>query len=194
MGKGTLRRRHRKPSRTPRHGRGWPWRVPAAGLAVIAAVALAILAGREGTVAAPGGVLLPEVIAAAERADPRILEVERRFLCPCGRCGGMELVECHCDAPGGALEARGAIVRLIASGAGVESVVATIAERYGSLREETALPPHTHGPGRTPSPPPASRDEGTWGALPTPPTGVSWPPGGRRGAPLAHLLPAGTRS
>ena len=124
------RSRRASPPRLPsRTALGW-W----AFGALAAAVMVASVVDREGTFAPRRAVPDAALIAAAEQADPRILEVERRFLCPCHRCGGMELAECSCDTPGGALEAKGVIVELIAQGHGTEAVVAEIARRYGSLK------------------------------------------------------------
>lgn len=141
------KRRRKAPQKTPdrntsgsRLDTGWV----AFGVlaAVVAAVAVALLAGREGTVAPRRTVPDAEVIAAAEQADPRIVAVERRFICPCGRCGGMELVECQCDSPGGALEAKGAIVTLLSQGHDVETVVGLVARDFGGLKAGPARDAH----------------------------------------------------
>ncbi len=152
-------RPHSRRERPAGFDRGWMafWALAA----VVVAVGVALLAGREGTVAPPAGsasVPHAEVIAAAEQADPRIVEVERHFICPCGRCGGMELTECECATPGGALETKGAIVRLLGEGHDVDAVVGIIARRYGGLKP--GLPAHGDGPGPEAPPLPASAGDG----------------------------------
>jgi len=78
------------------------------------------------------------VIASVQLNDPRMARIEDRFRCPCGNCGHLELRDCICDVPGGALEMKTAIARLLAAGASEEQVVETVARRFGGL---TSRPP-----------------------------------------------------
>jgi hypothetical protein len=65
--------------------------------------------------------------------------VERRFYCPCGQCGGKELAECGCDAPGGAQELKAAIVASLDAGNGVDETVAALGLKYpGALKAPEA--------------------------------------------------------
>ncbi|NOZ79491.1 MAG: hypothetical protein GXP48_10015 [Acidobacteria bacterium] len=79
-------------------------------------------------------------VLSAEIRDPRVGEVERKFLCPCGNCD-LELSECTCDNANGALEMKKTIVALLDSGLNVKAVVATLTSRFpGSLRDSKAVP------------------------------------------------------
>ena len=134
------KRRIRKKGRTgpklaPRasFGSHWPLLIAVFAIAVTALVT-AVRGPREAsrprTAAPPSGTIL-----AKEIRDPRVGEVERRFRCPCGQCGGKDLVECGCDAPGGAQETKAAIIAALDAGNDVESTVATIARRFpGALK------------------------------------------------------------
>lgn len=75
-------------------------------------------------------------IAAAEAGDPRMREIEARFRCPCGNCGHLELADCACEVPGGALEMKTSIARLLSEGQGENEVIAAIAGRFGGLKPE----------------------------------------------------------
>ncbi len=108
------------------------WLVLGAILVVGLGAMVAVVRDRART-ATPSSAPIRASVVAAELADPRVAEVERRFLCPCGRCGNMQLPECSCDVPGGALEVRGVIADLLARGLTVEETVAAVARRYGSL-------------------------------------------------------------
>jgi cytochrome c-type biogenesis protein CcmH/NrfF len=76
-------------------------------------------------------------IAAAETSDPGMREIEARFRCPCGNCGHLELADCSCDVPGGAMEMKTAIARLLSEGQEKTAVIATIAGRFGGLKPES---------------------------------------------------------
>lgn len=77
-------------------------------------------------------------IAAAETSDPRMKEIEARFRCPCGNCGHLELADCSCDVPGGAMEMKTAIASLLSEGQEKTAVIATIAGRFGGLKPESS--------------------------------------------------------
>lgn len=70
--------------------------------------------------------------------DSRMAEIEGRFMCPCGSCDHLDLRDCECDAPGGALEIRTSIARLLDQGVGSEEVVRVVANRFGGLRADSA--------------------------------------------------------
>jgi len=76
----------------------------------------------------------PMALVVAELKDPRVTEVASRFNCPCGRCGVMELTECQCNEPAGAVEVKTAIVTLLQEGRSVEEAAREIASRYGSAK------------------------------------------------------------
>ena len=75
-------------------------------------------------------------IATAELSFPRIQEIERMFVCPCGRCGELELEVCECDGPGGAMEMKTAIARALRAGSSTDEIVSTLAREYGGLKPE----------------------------------------------------------
>lgn len=81
------------------------------------------------------------LMAAAAIEDPRINEVARRFHCPCGGCGVMELVNCECDMPRGALEAKGKIAELLKQGVSPPEVIERMAAAYGSRKAPAAPTP-----------------------------------------------------
>ena len=51
--------------------------------------------------------------------------------CACGGCGELPLVECDCDMPRGALEAKAYIRAKLEEGLSVESVIRLVDEVYG---------------------------------------------------------------
>jgi len=103
-------------------------------------LAIANLGGR-GTVSDRGGDKPDQIaVAAAELSDPRVKEVEASFRCPCGKCGVMELIECQCDMPGGALEVKDAIVKALKGGGSVPGVTEAIAAHYGGRKAPAAQP------------------------------------------------------
>lgn len=73
-------------------------------------------------------------ILAAELNNPRMLEVERRFICPCGRCGELELTECECDGPGGALEMKTMLARFLENGDDADQATVALFAQYGGLK------------------------------------------------------------
>ena len=77
-------------------------------------------------------------IATAELSDPRMKEIEDQFRCPCGNCGHLELRDCVCDVPGGAMEMKTAIARLLSEGVSGEAIIATIAADFGGLKPKAA--------------------------------------------------------
>jgi cytochrome c-type biogenesis protein CcmH/NrfF len=110
--------------------------------AVTVAAGTMFLMVRGGTPEAPPQpqVSVRNEVLAAEIRDPRVGEVERKFLCPCGNCG-LQLSECTCDNANGALEMKKTIVALLTSGLDEKAVVATLTSRFpGSLRDEKAVP------------------------------------------------------
>ena len=77
-------------------------------------------------------------VTTAEMSDPRMGSIEDRFRCPCGNCGHLELRECVCDVPGGAMEMKTAIARLLSEGVSGEAIIATIAADFGGLKPKAA--------------------------------------------------------
>jgi cytochrome c-type biogenesis protein CcmH/NrfF len=86
----------------------------------------------------PSGDFDRAAITAAEISNVRMLEIERRFMCPCGNCGEMKLTECNCEVPGGALEMKTAIARALEHGTLTDEIVGTVAEQFGGLKPVTA--------------------------------------------------------
>ena len=74
-------------------------------------------------------------IATAELSYPSMKEIESLFVCPCGNCGELELEVCACDGPGGAMEMKTVIARMLRSGSSVDEVVATVSAEYGGLKQ-----------------------------------------------------------
>ncbi|MCB2141353.1 hypothetical protein KQH29_00255 [bacterium] len=62
---------------------------------------------------------------------PRISEVAGHFLCGCGQCGDMTLVECICDMPNGGIREKAYIREQLVSGVPVQDVVTLVQERFG---------------------------------------------------------------
>jgi cytochrome c-type biogenesis protein CcmH/NrfF len=83
-------------------------------------------------------------IYAAELNDPRMLEIEHQFACPCGNCGHDDLADCTCDVPGGVLEMKTAIARHLKDGASTQEVVAAVAERFGGLKTPSEVSASAH--------------------------------------------------
>ena len=81
-------------------------------------------------------------IATAELSYPSMKEIESLFVCPCGNCGELELEVCACDGPGGAMEMKTVIARMLRSGSSVDEVVATVSAEYGGLKQ-TSVPATT---------------------------------------------------
>ena len=132
MGKNHANRRHRP--RSAKSPRPW-WQAPGnwvlLALVVAAFFFLTSVFVRQ---IPPTADIDQSVIASAQLNDPRMARIEDRFRCPCGNCGHLELRDCICDVPGGAMEMKTAIARLLATGASEEQVVETVARRFGGLR------------------------------------------------------------
>jgi len=141
MGKKTTRRKNGTPrsagGAAQRRGFDYGWVILAATVAIgIAVIALTTRGQAPVSPAPKAAAPAPSAVLAAEIRDARVGEVEQRFRCPCGRCGGKELTDCTCDSPGGALEMKAAIVALLDAGSDVDATVAAIAARFpGALKE-----------------------------------------------------------
>lgn len=141
MGKQRTRKgpRHEKAAAGSPSRRGFDWGWVAVGATLLFGVAVVAMTTRGPASPAPA----PEAAAppasavlAAEIRDPRVGEVEQRFRCPCGRCGGKPLVDCECDAPGGARRIKAAIIAALEAGNDVDAAVAAVAARFpGALIE-----------------------------------------------------------
>ncbi|NOZ93857.1 MAG: hypothetical protein GXP47_03820 [Acidobacteria bacterium] len=132
MGKQTIRKKkgsQARPGTRKKVALGWMITV---GTVAVAVAMLALLA-RPKTATAPQEVIeaTGADVLKAEIGDPRVGEVERRFVCPCGTCG-KELDECSCET---AMKMKSAIVALLGEGRDVDSVVATLSGRFpGALK------------------------------------------------------------
>jgi len=62
---------------------------------------------------------------------PQIKEVAQHFLCGCGDCGDMHLVECTCDMPNGGIQEKGFIRQQLLAGQSVDQVIAMVDEKFG---------------------------------------------------------------
>lgn len=104
----------------------------------ITGIALAVVSMVLMTRMPPTADIDPAAVAAAELSDPRMKEIEHRFRCPCGNCGHLELEDCVCDVPGGAMEMKTVIARLLSEGIDEKTIVATIAADFGGLKTSVA--------------------------------------------------------
>lgn len=111
------------------------WLIAGGGL-VLAVVGAAMVSSWSTTPPPPAIDRAP--ILAAELKHPAMLEVERRFICPCGSCGGLELTECVCDGLGGAMEMKTELARLIAGGSDADDATVAVAARFGGLKPREA--------------------------------------------------------
>ena len=65
--------------------------------------------------------------------DARVQLVASRFRCACGGCGELQLAECTCDMPRGAVEEKTFIRDQLNKGLTVDQVVKLVDEKYGHL-------------------------------------------------------------
>ena len=134
-------------------GKRW-FKWAAVGSAGIVVLAVAVLVSRDSS----GPAIDRNAILAAELNDPQMLEVERRFVCPCKRCGGLELTECECDGPDGALEMKTMLAGLLGNGENADQATVALSARFGGLKprsewrqaEEVASQPKGRDPGVAP--------------------------------------------
>lgn len=77
-------------------------------------------------------------IATTELSYPQMAEIEKMFVCPCGNCGELELEVCACEGPGGALEMKTTIARMLRSGSNVDEIVAVVTTQFGGLKPTAA--------------------------------------------------------
>jgi cytochrome c-type biogenesis protein CcmH/NrfF len=127
----------RKRDTKTRRSRVW-WRQPGNWAVVAIAAVVLLLVSAMIWRQTPAKVDIDQVaIAAAETSDPRMKEIEARFRCPCGNCGHLELADCVCDVPGGAMEMKTAIARLLSEGREKTDVIASIASQFGGLKPES---------------------------------------------------------
>ena len=117
--------KHRKP--WFRDSRNWL-------VVVMLAFVVAVVAFKLGFHVHPEADIDRAAIATAELSFPEMKEIERQFVCPCGRCGELELEVCECDGPGGAMEMKTTIARALRSGSSVDEIVAKVSEQYGGLK------------------------------------------------------------
>ncbi len=96
----------------------------------IAALAVVLLVSQGST----GTAIDRTAILAAELNNPWMLVVERRFVCPCGQCGELELTECECDGPGGALEMKTMLARFLENGDDADQATVALFAQYGGLK------------------------------------------------------------
>lgn len=68
---------------------------------------------------------------------PQIADVAEHFLCGCGDCGDMGLLECVCDMPNGGIREKNFIRQQLTAGHPVERVVTMVEERFGRRIAET---------------------------------------------------------
>jgi hypothetical protein len=66
----------------------------------------------------------------AATEDPRLREVAARFLCPCSRCGPMNLSECGCEMPNGAVAVKTYISTQLDKGASVDEAASMVAATF----------------------------------------------------------------
>ncbi len=64
--------------------------------------------------------------------SPDVQRIASRFYCPCGQCGEELLNECDCQAPGGAVEARRFIRRLLDENLSEEEIMRRFEAKYGN--------------------------------------------------------------
>ena len=129
------RHSRRRRQQTTKISRRWWWREPANWLALVVAILAVTTVVFVLEKQRPPAVDIDRaVIALAGLNDSRMAEIEGRFRCPCGNCDHLDLRNCECDAPGGALEIKTAIARLLDQGVGSEEVVRVVANRFGGLR------------------------------------------------------------
>lgn len=124
--------RRRAHQGTPGERSACRWWIGGAGL-LLAVAAVAVVSSRS-TTSQQAPKIDRAAILAAELKHPAMLEVERRFVCPCGSCGDLELTECVCDGAGGAMEMKTELARLIAGGMGADDATAAVATRFGGLK------------------------------------------------------------
>ena len=101
---------------------------------VMLAFVVAVVAFKLGFHVHPEADIDRAAIATAELSFPEMKEIERQFVCPCGRCGELELEVCECDGPGGAMEMKTTIARALRSGSSADEIVAKVSEQYGGLK------------------------------------------------------------
>jgi hypothetical protein len=119
-------------------------------LLIVAAGLSAAIIGTSHTPQRRGPTSLPEGVL----ADPDVFEVASNFWCPCGRCGQMELLECQCRMPNGAVEVYTAIREELQQRRSISSIVSTIASRFGGLKRDgmVGTPPASGSPSGDASP------------------------------------------
>ena len=118
------------------------------GFRLLAAGSIALIAWLSGcaTPQDSGAKKDSEAATPAPPLDPEVAKVASRFICPCGECKDMDLVECTCERPRGAREVKAVIASLLHSGQSVDQAAATVAKEYGHLK--SAAPP-TDAPAAT---------------------------------------------
>ena len=62
---------------------------------------------------------------------PMIKEVAEQFICGCGQCGGMALVECVCPSPNGGTAEKRFIREQLVAGHSKDNVIAMVQARFG---------------------------------------------------------------
>lgn len=120
------------------------------GLSVVTAVAVTALAFAALDLYAPktrreqaplipnAGQTLPGTAVSDETADPlwpRVKEIAESFLCGCGQCGDMPLVECVCEMDTGGLAEKRYIRDLLTAGRSKAEVVLLVQQRFGRLKQ-----------------------------------------------------------
>ena len=65
--------------------------------------------------------------------DARVQLVASRFRCACGGCGELQLAECTCDMPRGAVEEKRFIRDQLNKGLTIDQVVKLVNDKYGHM-------------------------------------------------------------
>lgn len=63
--------------------------------------------------------------------ESQVRVVASNFRCACGGCGELQLAECFCDMPKGAVEEKGFIREQLKKGFTVEQVIEMVDKKYG---------------------------------------------------------------
>jgi hypothetical protein len=76
-------------------------------------------------------VAAPAAAPAAGPLEGRVLQVASNFRCACGECGELQLAECLCTAPRGAVEEKAFIRGKLEEGLSVPQVIDLVDKKYG---------------------------------------------------------------
>jgi hypothetical protein len=73
----------------------------------------------------------PAAAPAAGPLESKVLQVASNFRCACGECGELQLAECLCTTPRGAVEEKAFIRGKLEEGLSVPQVIDLVDKKYG---------------------------------------------------------------